>query len=91
MLTNNHYSGTIIASRDRQPANRRKETSMKTYIFGIVYFSNGTSKASRDFVNADAFSRWVNAQFIKDEGATVEEYNYQRGILNYKLVCTWHA
>ena len=64
---------------------------MKTYIFGIAHFSNGTTKTSRNFVNGDAFSRWANAQFRKDDDVTVEEYNYQKGVWDYKLVCTWHA
>lgn len=64
---------------------------MKTYIFGIAYFSNGTTRTSRNFVNVNAFSHWANAQFRKDADVTVEEYRYQKGIWDYKLVCTWHA
>ena len=64
---------------------------MKTYIFGIAHFSNGTTKTSRNFVNSDAFSRWANAQFRKDEDVTVEEYSYQKGVWDYNLVSTWHA
>lgn len=64
---------------------------MKTYIFGIAHFGNGVTKTSRNFINGDAFSRWANAQYRKDEDVTVEEYNYQKGIWDYKLVCTWHA
>ena len=66
---------------------------MKTYIFGIAKFTDGTEKTSRDFVNYSAFSNWANAQFRKDEGVTVEEYHWKwvGHEIDMKKVCTWHA
>ena len=62
----------------------------KKHIFGVAIFSDGTQKISRDFVSPEAFSKWVNAQFKKDEGVTVEEY-HDYAVGEFRKVCIWHA
>lgn len=63
----------------------------KTYIFGMAYYTDGTHKTSRIFTSPDAFSRWANNQFRKDEGVTVYEYQFSEHDIEPKLACTWHA
>lgn len=69
---------------------RYKET-LKNYIYGVAYYSNGTQKTSRNFTDPAAFSRWANKQFRKDEQVTVYEYHYNTNDFDFKLACTWHA
>lgn len=63
----------------------------KNYIYGIAYYSNGTTATSRYFVDPEAFSRWANKQVRKDEYVTVEEYHFNMVDFETKLACTWHA
>ena len=62
------------------------------YIYGVAYFSNGTSKTSREFRKQEAFSKWANKQFIIDEEVIIKEYEIDTDD-NYsiRLVSTWSA
>lgn len=57
----------------------------KEIIFGIAKFRDGKTKESRNFVDTEAFSRWANKQFLKDEQVTVFEYR------DFKQYSIWHA
>ena len=57
----------------------------KTIIYGIARYSDGTYKTSRNFVNPEAFSRWANEQFRKDNEVVIWEYH------DHKEVRTWSA
>lgn len=63
----------------------------KTYIFGTAFYSNGSMKNSRNFIDHEAFSRWANNQFRKDEGVTIWEYEMTAPDYEVKQTCTWHA
>lgn len=54
-------------------------------IFGIAQFPNGESRVSRNYVDPEAFSRWANKQFRKDERVRVTEFR------NYKVYSEWRA
>lgn len=58
---------------------------MKTIIFGIAKFKDGTTKESRNFVNSEAFSRWANKQFLKDMEVIIFEYR------DFKQYSIWSA
>lgn len=57
----------------------------KEIIFGIAKFSNGKMLTSRNFVNAEAFSRWANKLFLKDESVVIQEYR------NFEKYSVWSA
>lgn len=62
------------------------------YINGIAYFSNGTTKFSRQFRTKEAFSNWANKQFSIDEKVTIDEYKLDvDNDFECKLVSTWRA
>lgn len=63
----------------------------KVYIYGIAYYSDGTSKTSRNYIDPEAFSRWCNRQFHIDEDVTIYEYHWDMSTLESKQVSTWHA
>lgn len=63
----------------------------KTYIFGTAFYTNGTCKNSRNFTDPEAFSRWANKQFSKDEGVTIYEYEMTAPTYECRQTCTWHA
>lgn len=62
------------------------------YINGIAYFSDGTTKFSRQFRTKEAFSNWANKQFRIDENVTIDEYELDvDNDFESKLVSTWSA
>lgn len=63
---------------------------MKTYIYGIAYYSDGKIKNSRNFVDYKAFSRWANAQYRKDNEVLIEEYRYNNIEYNIDKFAIWH-
>ena len=63
----------------------------KNYIFGIANFSNGIKKMSRNYVDKEAFSRWANAQFRKDEQVHIEEYEMSAVDFSVQKTADWRA
>lgn len=64
--------------------------STKTKIWAIATYSNGSMKTTRNYTNREAFCRWANNQYNKDEGVTIEEYHMDENFES-TLYCTWHA
>lgn len=54
-------------------------------IFGIAQFPSGERRVSRNYVDPEAFSRWANKQFRKDERVRVTEFR------NYEVYSEWRA
>lgn len=63
---------------------------MKTYFYGTAIFTNGRTATSRNFIDYDAFLRWANRQYVKDNGVTVDEYTYDTDTWTVRKVGTWH-
>lgn len=61
------------------------------FIWGVAKFPNGKENISRNYVDPEAFSRWANKQFGKDERVTVLEYQTDRTTFDSKIVSTWRA
>lgn len=53
----------------------------------IAEYSDGTMSKCRLFCTEQAMSNWANAQFRKDEGATVTVWH----AFTDKVFCTYHA
>ena len=58
---------------------------MKEIIFGIARLSNGELKTSRNFTDPEAFSRWANRLFLKDNEVVIKEYR------DFKQYSVWSA
>ena len=57
----------------------------KDLIIGYAKYSNGKTKMSRIFTDPEAFSRWANKQYLKDEEVVITEYR------NWEVYSTWSA
>ena len=57
----------------------------KEIIYGIARLSNGKYVESRSFVNPEAFSRWANKMFLKDNEVIIREFR------DFKQYCIWSA